>query len=210
MGFTETSENTIKGSLMKKEGRWGGIICTLINHASLCYLNVSSRLIETLTSLSIKKESFKFARPWIFTTVCWIMQWSVNYSSLPDRDGCALKSMQKRGNQTWCCVNTFQSGLLTRQILFQHWFRLFWCLLLIRYVLQINFGWRASVPDGRCYLLEKVSPGLLHGLLKETPHSKDDSLMEMAQSVMNGGCMEALLKNNSHVVMSAKVQSNKR
>lgn len=99
-----------------KEGRWGRIICTLINHASLCYLNVSSRLIETLTSVSIKKKSFKFARPWIFTTVCWIMQWSVNYSSLPDRDGCALKSMQKRGYRMWCCVNTFHSGLLTRQI----------------------------------------------------------------------------------------------
>lgn len=82
----------------------------------MCYLNVSSRLIETLTSVSIKKKSFKFARPWIFTTVCWIMQWSVNYSSLPDRDGCALKSMQKWGYRMWCCVNTFHSGLLTRQI----------------------------------------------------------------------------------------------
>lgn len=80
------------------------------------YLNVSSRLIETLTSVSIKKKSFKFARPWIFTTLRWIMQWSVNYSSLPDRDGCALKSMQKWGYRMWCCVNTFQSGLLTRQI----------------------------------------------------------------------------------------------
>lgn len=101
---------------MKKEGIYGRIICTLINHASLCYLNVSSRLIETLTSVSIKKKSFKFARPWIFTTVRWIMQWSVNYSSLPDRDGCALKSMQKWGCRMWCCVNTFHSGLLTRQI----------------------------------------------------------------------------------------------
>lgn len=101
---------------MKKEGIYGRIICTLINHASLCYLNVSSRLIETLTSVSIKKKSFKFARPWIFTTVRWIMQWSVNYSSLPDRDGCALKSMQKWGYRMWCCVNTFHSGLLTRQI----------------------------------------------------------------------------------------------
>lgn len=101
---------------MKKEGIYGRIICTLINHASLCYLNVSSRLIETLTSVSIKKKSFKFARPWIFTTVRWIMQWSVNYSSLPDRDGCTLKSMQKWGYRMWCCVNTFHSGLLTRQI----------------------------------------------------------------------------------------------
>lgn len=101
---------------MKKEGRWGRIICTLINHASLCYLNVSSRLIETLTSVSIKKKSFKFARPWIFTTVCWIMQGSVNYSSLVDRDGGALKSMQKRDYGVWCCVNTFHSGLLTRHI----------------------------------------------------------------------------------------------
>lgn len=82
----------------------------------MCYLNVSSRLIETLTSVSIRKKSFKFARPWIFTTVRWIMQWSVNYSSLPDRDGCALKSMQKWGSRMWCCVNTFHSGLLTRQI----------------------------------------------------------------------------------------------
>lgn len=82
----------------------------------MCYLNASSRLIETLTSVSIKKKSFKFARPWIFTTVHWIMQWSVNYSSLPDRDGCALKSMQKWGYEMWCCVNTFHSGLLTRQI----------------------------------------------------------------------------------------------
>lgn len=82
----------------------------------MCYLNVSSRLIETLTSVSIKKKSFKFARPWIFTTLCWIMQWSVNYSSPSAWDSCALKSMQKWGSRMWCCVNTFHSGLLTRQI----------------------------------------------------------------------------------------------
>lgn len=42
---------------------------------------VFPRLIETLTSFSIKKKNMKRSRPWIFTMLCWIMQRSVNYSS---------------------------------------------------------------------------------------------------------------------------------
>lgn len=88
---------------------------------------VSSRLIETLTSVSIKKKSFKFARPWISTRICWIMQWSVNYSSLPDRDGCTLKSMQNGATECDAVSTHFTEDCLVLQdkFLFQHWFFFF-------------------------------------------------------------------------------------
>lgn len=63
-----------------------------------------------------KKEKLQICQTLNFYTLCWIMQWSVNYSSPSAWDSCALKSMQKWGYRMWCCVNTFHSGLLTRQI----------------------------------------------------------------------------------------------
>lgn len=42
-----------------------------------------SRLIETLTSYSIRQRDLECARDWAFSTIgAWIMQQSVNYSSL--------------------------------------------------------------------------------------------------------------------------------
>ena len=127
----------------------------------VCHI-VLSRLIETLTSFLMckkkkkkdrKKKGLKYFRPWIFTMQHWIMQQSVNYSSLWLCCGHALKSMQNGYGPSVLCQHislriAYQRDLSLRVDFVLFFFSFFFLIMCFKSC--TCYSSREAIPVDKC------------------------------------------------------------